>query len=331
MEKTRYIDSFFEKDEQGKEYTKSAVLLQNFVEYSSIKKSPFKRSEIYNWIVRNNRGIVDFYNKKKAHGKHTTYPNRVHGQEKKLDNYLETLLQLNLVHKTGIAPAEKLQSHPIELFEYTKGGILLRLILEGMGLIKSTEYKKQPDKIYQDIYELICSALSKKESPASNIFYLKLYEKCEERGIFYKVVERIHHIINSNSNIKDITDLLYRAINAFDIFNTRLEPDLLDAIRKTINELDGQVKKLLLYRMKMFTENNFEIRLENIGTELDSKEYEEFRFNLRQDYERIAIRSYCENCKSNRNIALHYSELISSAVDNDIIVACPDCNRTTKL
>ena len=177
------------------------------------------------------------------------------------------------------------------------------------------------------MYELICSVLRKKESPASNIFYLKLYEKCKERGIFHKVVERIHHIINSNTKITDVTDLLYRAMNAFDIFDTRLEADLLDTIYETINELDGQVKKLFLYRMKMFTENNFENRLENIGTELDSKEYEESRFNLREDYELIAIRSYCENCKNYQNMVIHYSDIISPAAHESISATCSNCSR----
>jgi hypothetical protein len=314
-----------------KNILEDADLLQNFVEYSTINKSPFKKSEIYNWIVRNNKKIVDYYNKKKKQGRHITYTNRVHGQEKKLDNYLETLLQLKLIHKTGIAPADKIQSHPVEVFEYTKGGMLLRLILESMGLIKSTQYKRQPDEIYQDIYELIYSALGKKESPASNIFYLNLYEKCKERGIFYKVVERIHYIINSNNEITGITDLLYRAMNAFDIFDKRLESDLLDTIYKTIEDLDEQVKKLFLYRMKIFAENSFERRLENLGTELDSKEYEELRFNLRSKYEQIAFRSYCEICKSNQNLELHYSDLISPTARYNITAKCSNCNRTISL
>src|SRR5919198_6701197 len=200
-----------------------------------------------------------------------------------------------------------------------------------MGLMKSTKYKRQSDTINQDMYELICSALRKKESPASNIFYLKLYEKCKERGIFYKVVERIHHVINSNNEITGITDLLYRAMNAFDIFDKRLESDLLDTIYKTIEDLDEQVKKLFLYRMKIFAENSFERRLENLGTELDSKEYEELRFNLRSKYEQIAFRSYCEICKSNQNLELHYSDLISPTARYNITAKCSNCNRTISL
>jgi hypothetical protein len=72
MEKTRHIDAFFEKHKQGEKYTRSAHLLQNFIEYSNIKKSPFKKREIYNWIVRNNEEIVEFYKKKEETG-HSYY------------------------------------------------------------------------------------------------------------------------------------------------------------------------------------------------------------------------------------------------------------------
>ena len=193
------------------------------------------------------------------------------------------------------------------------------------------KYNEQLEKIYREIYDLCNSTLGKKDSPASNVFYFRLYQKCKEKGIFYKVVERIHHIINSNSEITGITGLLYRAMNAFDIFDTRLEPDLLHTIYETINELDGQVKRLFLYRMKMFTENNFENRLEGIGTDLDSKEYEEFRFNLRADYERIAIRDYCENCKSKQNMELHYSDLVSPTARDYIPATCSNCSSRTSL
>lgn len=81
-------------------------------------------------------------------------------------------------------------------FEYTNGGILLRLILRSMELKeviaitkkqdKNNEYSNQLKKIYQEIYDLFDLTLGKKESPASNVFYFKLYQKCKERETFYK-------------------------------------------------------------------------------------------------------------------------------------------------
>ena len=106
---------------------------------------------------------------------------------------------------------------------------------------KNNEYSNQLKKIYQEIYDLFDLTLGKKESPASNVFYFKLYQKCKERETFY-VVERVHHIINSNNGITGVTDLLYRAMNAFDIFDKRLDSDLLDVIYETIGNLDDHSK-----------------------------------------------------------------------------------------
>jgi hypothetical protein len=339
MKRIRYIEAIFQKDPQTNCYTSNALLLQYLLEYATVvNKSKFKKSELYNWVIRNDPKYVEYYSGSSR--RNTPYSKRVHDHKETLDTNFEILLQLRLVRVAGIGPADKIPA-TVKLFEHTNGGLLIKLILRSMDLKevmattrnqdKINEYNEQLKEIYQEIYNLITLTLGKKESPASNIFYFKLYQKCKERGIFHKVVERIHHIIISNNGITGITGLLYRAMNAFDIFDKRLEADLLDTIYETINELDGQVKKLFLYRMKMFTENNFENRLENTGTDLDSKEYEEFRFNLRGDYEQIAIRSYCENCKSNQNIALHYLDLISPTTHDNMAAKCSTCNTTIGL
>jgi hypothetical protein len=322
MKKIRYIEAIFQKDPQTYRYISDALLLQYLLRYSEVvSKSKFKKSQLYNWVIRNDPEYVEYYSGSSR--RNTPYNKRVHNHKEALDSNFEILLQMRLVRGAGVGPADKIPT-TVMLFEYTNGGLLITLILRSMNLKeviaitkekdKINEHNKELDKIYQEIYDLFGLSLGKKESPASNLFYFRFYQKCKARGIFYKVVERIHDIINSNNEITGISDLLYRAINAFHIFDKTLEADLLDTINETINELDKNVKKLFLYRMKMFTETNFENRLENIGTELDSKEYEEFRFNLRDDYERIAIRSYCENCKNNKNLAVYYMDLISHSV-----------------
>lgn len=339
MKKIRHIETIFQKDPQTNRYTPDAVLLQYLLEYATIvNKSKFKKSELYNWVIRNNPEFIESYSGSSR--RNTRYSKRVHDNKERLDTNFEILLQLGLIRVAGIAPADKI-SAMVELFEHTTGGLLIKLILRSINLKdvmaitkeqdKINEYDKKLDKIYEEIYDLFNSTLGKKESPASNVFYFRLYDKCKERGIFYKVVERIHHVINSDNGITGIAGLLYRAMNAFDFFDNRLEADLLDTIYETVENLDGHSKKLFLYRMKMFTENNFENRLENTSTELDSKEYEEFRFNLRADYELIAIRGYCENCKSTRNMTLHYSDLISPNDNYTVKAKCSNCNRITGL
>ena len=56
-------------------------------------------------------------------------------------------------------------------------------------------------------------------------------------------------------------------------FDTQSETDLLDALYETVEELDQDNKKLILYRIKMFAENKFENTQEDL-----TRKYEKFRF-----------------------------------------------------
>ena len=115
----------FQNDPQTNRYTPDAISLQYLLRYSD--KPKFKKTELYNWVIRNDPKYVQYYTGSSL--RNTPYNKRLHDNKEGLDTNFETLLQLKLIHKTGIAPAEKLQSYPVGLFEYTKGGILLRLIL----------------------------------------------------------------------------------------------------------------------------------------------------------------------------------------------------------
>ena len=248
MRKIRYIDAIFEKDEKGKHYTGGALLLQDLLRYSLVINElplkldvPFKKRQLYNWIVRNNKEIVDYYKKTIRRNK-TSYSNRIHAKEETLDDNFEILLRLNLIKVGGIAAAEKTGS-PVRLYKYTKGGILLTLITKSIDLkevifITVTEHEKEVAKIYHDLYQILDSAFEiKGNSSAAVIFYSTLFQNCKEKGIFDKLVERIHYIINSDSNIVNMIDLLQRALySAF--FDKQSETDLLDALYETVEELD---------------------------------------------------------------------------------------------
>jgi len=59
-----------------------------------------------------------------------------------------------------------------------------------------------------------------------------------------------------------------------------------------------------IYRLKMIAEEHFENNQEDL-----TREYEEFRFESRNDYEHIAIQCYCENCEIKQNMKLRYLDL----------------------
>jgi len=79
---------------------------------------------------------------------------------------------------------------------------------------------------------------------------------------------------------------------------------------------------MMLYRMKLSIERMFE-SMHDL-----TREYEEFRFRLRGNYQTIALEGYCKKCKLRRNVAFHYLNYVKSFIlvaKNEIRAKCPIC------
>lgn len=145
------------------------------------------------------------------------------------------------------------------------------------------------------------------------------------------MVRRIHFILNWDYRIGTVPDLLEGAI--YDPFLAKQsQTDLTDLFYEAIEGLDQENRKLILYEIKILAEEiaeEFKRKLEEV-THL-TRPYEELRFNLRGDYNRIAIEGYCEYCKSNRPVALNYLDLRRLSVANEKRANCPNCNTKRSL
>ena len=90
-----------------------------------------------------------------------------------------------------------------------------------------------------------------------------------------------------------------------------------------VQVLEPEIQNMMLYRMKLSIERMFE-NMHDL-----TKEYEEFRFKLRGNYQTIALEAYCKKCKVRRNVALHYLNYVKRFIldaKNEIRVKCPICN-----
>jgi hypothetical protein len=336
------LDSIFEKkDEQGN-YTNDALMYQDILRYFEVinktvlQNNPFELRELQKWIVQNNKQIREDYRGSKAH---TSINNKIHNKEGRIKNKFEGLLHLLLI-KRGETMTKNVQvSESLyrdrKTFEYTREGIFLGLIIKSMNLKKVintaraeheiTKDQKELEKTYQDIYDILGLLFKANENSSANtIFYLKLFTKCKDKGVFNQFVELIHNIINTDNNIINISELFGRIVHhAF--FSKQSPTEFRKVLYETVEELDEEVKELVLYYMKLFAEGQYENKQQD-----STRQYEEFRFNLRNDYERIAVQRYCENCKSKQNLALHYWDLISPTDNDGKRAKCPSCNSSLK-
>ncbi len=296
MKKIRYINDIFEKEEGKERHTNDALLLQDLLRYSlEINEVPsridvrFKKRDLQKWIIRNNKEILEYYHKLSK--RNTTISNRIHAREARMNDKFETLLHMNLIRPVGTASAEKIKI-PVTVYSYTRGGILLALISRTLGLkgvIAITKgdtvinkYHNELERIFQWIYEVFAIAFKANKNPsASEIFHSCLFEQLKIRGLIPVLVNRIYFTLVYDNNLLNFVDLLHSSL--YSPFFNENSSSFVDAFYDTIESLDPDIKKLVLHQIKIVAENRFRYILENIP-----RQYEELRFGLRSDYERIA-------------------------------------------
>jgi hypothetical protein len=324
------IGSIFERDEEGK-YTDDAQLRQNILQYyrannnTILCNNPFTLHDLQDWIVQNNPKIRGYYVDSDAH---TPSKSRKYRHASLIDPKFNDLIQLQLIRRSmkGTLYSTRSMREEKVLYEYTRGGIFLALIIESLN---STKDRRNLENVYQDIYDCLVNLVFKvnENSLASTIFYSNLIKKCNDKGVFDKFVDCIHYIINNTSNdITSILNLFVRTVNFAFFNNEKSETIFTNMLIETIQELEQKDQKLILNRLKMLAEEDYENSQEDW-----TREYEEFRFKSRNDYEHVAIQGYCENCNMKRNVKLRYLNLRRISINDNKRVDCPACKSNKSI
>jgi hypothetical protein len=331
------IGSIFEKDEQGN-YTSGAQLCQYILRYYHTKNNtilsnePFTLRDLQDWIVLNNPEIRKDY---EGFAAHTPIKSRRHTHSSQIDGRFRDLIQLRLIGKsmraklysTGSLHAEKV------LYEYTREGIFLALIIKSMdlkGVVNTTRTKdkatqdiKNLENVYRDIYDCLVNSVFKvnENSLAANIFYSNLIKKCKDKDVFDKFVGCMHYVINNrNNDITSIPELFALTVDFAFPNKEKSEYTFTNILIETIRELEQKDQKLILNRLKMHAEEDYENSQDDW-----TREYEEFRFESINDYAHVAIQGYCKNCKTKRNVKLHYLDLRRISISDNKRIDCPAC------
>ena len=178
----RYI---FEEvdDENGLHYSDDALLYQDILEYSYLNPN-FKKSELDNWLVRNNRKFVNDYKDISTRG--IRYSKRVHNKQDKINPIFNNLLSGELITKSGTKPWQKHKNLDVEVYSSKKLGEVIWLVIKSMNLRNETQQESDTYKVQAKtneltnnnhrIYQLILSMVAKgndrpyTESYVRNIF-----------------------------------------------------------------------------------------------------------------------------------------------------------------
>src|SRR5919197_634389 len=145
------ISAIFEKNKKGN-YTSDAQLRQDILLYyqainnTTLSNNPFTLRDLQNWIVQNNKEIRERY---VGFDAHTPIRSRRYPHATRIEGKFNELIQLQLIRKSMREKLYSTDSPYAEkvLYEYTRGGIFLALIIESINLKKSLVARGQKIKL----------------------------------------------------------------------------------------------------------------------------------------------------------------------------------------
>ena len=314
------ISSIFARRTVDGEYTYSASLYQKILRYSIILKNykqncsqSFTWWEITNWLTANKKDSVD--NKE-----------RIENPQKTIKNKLKNLVQLKLLKLTEARPIAR-GAGTTPTYQFTEFGYLLALIIESFAYKTSQEFKY----ICDEIYNLLCTIFPGEDSAISTsttIFFSKFFGKCRKKEVFDQIVILFGDTLIQNTRpIVEIVDL-FRRVLMFGFKDIMIRDDINILFDETINDLDFNIKRLVLYSLKLDIENKMKesVRYRD--------KFEKARYIVRGFEDIVAVEGHCWIC--DRYISTHMELLdnrasIVNPLLGTIARRCPYCHTDGSL
>jgi len=273
--------------------------------------------EIAGWLVDKYPRFQDEFNN--PSGWRLAKPNKiqsifdgVEGKVKKL-TYLE-LMEQGKVH---------VGSNAITSYRFTELGYLLAWIIESFNI-------KQREITNNQIYKVLQRNSSYNQSSYDVLGSLE-YRKYKERGMFDELLTSILRDIISHSNrqINTMRDLITGS--PLPNFNNENNAKVyLEIWHEAFNELpDEETRNCCLYWLKLGIEQIMETKPpKNI------KAFEERRFDLRSNYDTLALEGICSNCHLPSALSiniLEYVNRISFSSEKIIVTKCTVCDQNSSI
>ena len=282
------IDQIFRKDKIGNYVKSNAKLSQGILSYALVirqEKSnynkPFYVWDLAQWLMDKHLEFRERY-QYRPHS-NTRPDNRVQYVMDRIRGLLYDLSSLQLLESAG-AMHQRRGTGFVEIYKYTSAGYLIALLIESMDPAKK-------ESATNKIYDLLNSDY--RASPSSysyGIYLIAVFKKYKEKGVFSEfLVDVLRNRLDSAMTIKDLLarlDVLY-----FD--ETEKAKMFIDIWFQTLNELEPNVKELLLHDIKLTLQTTMSKRIV-----VHHKAYEDRVFELRGRYDRLVLEGKCRNCSS---------------------------------
>lgn len=312
------IHMFFEKNTDDVRQIKDARLYQDMLRYARSINSDFPENsnrhrftawQLTAWLIDNHREYIEYYNDLSTWNtpKHVRIASRL----ERIEGILDKFGELGLIQRLENVKAERGDTTTTS-YALTDFGHILAWIVDA----------KNRGTAEQKIYDFMEYHFTDTDPTSRDIFYSTLYKKFKEKGVYGEfVIDTLRKRIKSNAPIWSMTELFESLL--FTGEDSTSNPQLYrDLWKETMSQMPDNVKKLILYDLKLDIERKmFELVK-------DVKRYERSRYSLREKYDILAMEAKCEKCHYVRYIEIsiqEYLEIIEPTGYDEPSDICPQC------
>ena len=248
----------------------------------------FGFTQLGNWLIEHHRSFIEEYA-----GSHLTKSYRLHAKRNYIQSRLDDLIGLRLIKKEGTMKSEKNKTDT-PIYKFTPGGDLVGFLL----IASKTPRNIQDESTHRDASYMALSIFNtflKQFESSTFLFLSNFITKCQEKELhtsdrFIRFMRDIfpHLYISADFNVR-MSRIMIMSIPT-------LYPELADTFFQTLNELNEETKRLLLFQFKIDIETDYYYPYRTISSIV--KEWELMRIQNVQDYSKVTLSGYCEECKS---------------------------------
>jgi hypothetical protein len=237
------------------------------------------------WLLEHYPVYREYYQ-----GSHFKKSKKIEYTLQRVKRKLEDLNSLFLFEESK-DKAQKVDA-PLVIYHITKSGHFLAWLIE----TESTDRQKR-DMAIQNVYDILILYLTDKHTSRS-IFLHKFFRQCKQSGTFisnapdflisYEQVRPIYDDVALLELFLDVPKALYWIFTYPELFV------------QTLEQLDEETKKILLFQFKLEIEGYYDIYLSN-------NKWEIMRYHNIGNYSSVTIPGYCNKCRE--ETALQYDIL----------------------
>ncbi|MGC2570110.1 MAG: hypothetical protein WA364_01270 [Candidatus Nitrosopolaris sp.] len=302
MLSVKSIDDIFQEGHKARIYQDILVFGSTIPE-----NKEFKLRELSRYLLYNNNELRDHYIVSKLNES-----GRIDNITGRVQRNVNHLVDMLIIVKVGEVKEEK-GTGLVPIFRFTPFGYMLSLILQS----------DRPDINVQDkLYALFRDILAPLEALSWATFTMNWIKKVYEKGHFSHYISIYKKVIDSGSiwNIRKFNLLLLDTVNLRFFYSPINRHVFVNIWQEVIEELDPEVRKLVLYEVKLSLDSV-------MGTIAQTSEYEKRRFALIGDVETIVLEGYCNKCKRPAVTQMKIVEYYKSHAHVSLVATiCPLCN-----